>query len=196
MKIKNDFIGKIKCLFRRVKKLELSQEAGTTVSWTEVVGKPTTFAPAAHTHPISAVTGLQAELNGKVESGDLSTVATSGSYGDLTGVPTTFPPATHTHTIAQVTGLQGELDGKADSADIPDVSGFATTSALTTGLAGKANTSHTHTIAQVTGLQGALDAKLTATQGAAVTDAVDETDVVAQFNSLLASLRASGVIAT
>lgn len=149
MKIKNDFISKIKCLFRRVKKLELSQEAGTTVSWSEVTDKPTTFAPAAHTH-----------------------------------------------TIAQVTGLQGELDSKANSTDIPDVSGFATINELTTGLADKANTSHTHTIAQVTNLQTELNNKLTASQGAAVADAVDETDVVAQFNSLLASLRAAGIIST
>lgn len=33
-------------------------------------------------------------------------------------------------------------------------------------------------------------------QGAAVADAVDETDVVAQFNSLLASLRTAGAIVT
>lgn len=33
-------------------------------------------------------------------------------------------------------------------------------------------------------------------QGAAVADAADETEVVAQFNALLASLRAAGVIAT
>lgn len=33
-------------------------------------------------------------------------------------------------------------------------------------------------------------------QGAAVADAADSTEVVAQFNALLASLRAAGVIAT
>lgn len=31
-----------------------------TVSWADVEGKPSTFAPAAHTHTIAQVTGLQA----------------------------------------------------------------------------------------------------------------------------------------
>lgn len=118
------------------------------------------------------------------------------TWANVSGKPSTFTPSAHTHVIGDVTGLQGELDSKADSADIPDVSGFATTSALTSGLAGKANTSHTHTVAQVTGLQGELDSKLTATEGAAVADATDETDVVAQFNALLASLRTAGVISS
>lgn len=155
-----------------------------TVTWANVSGKPSTFTPSAHTHVIGDVTGLQAELDGFATSAEL----TSGLAGKAN--------TSHTHTIAQVTGLQGELDSKADSTDIPDVSGFATTSALTTGLAGKANTSHTHTVAQVTGLQGELDSKLTATEGAAVADSADETDVVVQFNALLASLRTAGVISS
>lgn len=186
MKIKNDFIGKIKCLFRRVKKLELSQEAGTAVSWTEIVGKPTTFAPIVGTTASTAKAGDWTPTAGDIPNLATSKI-TSGTFADAR-IPSL--------AISKITGLQGELDNKADSADIPDVSGFATTSALTTGLSGKANTSHTHTIAQVTNLQTELNNKLTASQGAAVTDAVDETDVVAQFNSLLASLRASGVIAT
>lgn len=118
------------------------------------------------------------------------------TWANVSGKPSTFTPSAHTHVIEDVTGLQAELDGKAVPGDIPDVSGFATNAELTSGLAGKANTSHTHTVAQVTGLQGELDSKLTATEGVAVVDATDETDVVAQFNALLASLRTAGVISS
>jgi hypothetical protein len=34
-------------------------------SWNEITGKPSTFPPAAHTHPISEVSGLQTALDGK-----------------------------------------------------------------------------------------------------------------------------------
>jgi len=36
-------------------------------TWDEVSGKPTAFPPAAHTHTISQVTGLQAALDGKMD---------------------------------------------------------------------------------------------------------------------------------
>ena len=52
------------------------------VVWGNVTGKPSTFAPATHTH----------------------------AWDDVTGKPSTFAPTTHTHTIANVTGLQALLD--------------------------------------------------------------------------------------
>lgn len=62
---------------------------------------------------------------------------------------------------------------------------------------GASPTSHTHTIANVTNLQTSLDAKITATKGVAVADstATDVAGLVANFNSLLASLRTAGIIA-
>ena len=45
-------------------------------SWSEVTGKPSTFAPSAHTH----------------------------DWDDISGKPSTFAPSSHTHTWAQVTG--------------------------------------------------------------------------------------------
>lgn len=152
-------------------------------------------AASSHTHTIAQVSGLQDELDSKAASVDIPDVSGFATADALTSGLAGKANTSHTHTIAQVTGLQGELDSKAGTGDIPDVSGFATSSELTSGLAGKANTSHTHTIAQVTGLQDALDSKLSATQGEAVTDATDETDVVTQLNALLASLRTGGIIA-
>lgn len=34
--------------------------------WAKLLGVPTTFAPSAHSHPVSGVTGLQADLDGRV----------------------------------------------------------------------------------------------------------------------------------
>lgn len=103
--------------------------AGGTPSWSDVTGKPSTFAPSI---------------------GATSTTAVAGNDARLTDART---PKAHTHATADVTGLDTALAGKQATGD------YATNTALTTGLAGKAATSHTHTIANVTGLQTALDAK-------------------------------------
>jgi hypothetical protein len=47
-----------------------------SVTWDDVTGKPSTFAPSAHTHPISAITSLQATLDGKVDENSAITPAT------------------------------------------------------------------------------------------------------------------------
>ena len=158
----------------------------STVSWENIEDKPETFAPTIGTTEDTAKAGDWTPAAGDIPNLATSKI-TSGTFADAR-IPSL--------AISKITGLQAELNSKADSTDIPDVSGFATTSELTSGLAGKANTSHTHTVAQVTGLQGELDSKLTATEGAAVPDATDETDVVAQFNALLSSLRTAGVISS
>ena len=65
-----------------------------------------------HTHEISDVTGLQAELDGKSPTGH------SHPWSDLTGVPTEFVPSAHQHAIGDVSGLQAALDGKAPASSI------------------------------------------------------------------------------
>lgn len=40
--------------------------SGGPVSWNDVTGKPSTFPPSAHTHPISQVVGLQDALDLKI----------------------------------------------------------------------------------------------------------------------------------
>lgn len=44
-----------------------------TIDWAAVTGKPTTFTPAAHTHAIADVTGLQDALDGKQATLDSGT---------------------------------------------------------------------------------------------------------------------------
>src|SRR4051812_32937067 len=159
-----------------------------TVDWAEILDKPTTFPPDAHTHVIPDVTGLQAVLDDKAA-------------------------LVHTHVVADVTGLQPALDAKAPlaspvftgnpTAPTPTV-GDADTSIATTAFVAQALVAvgagipeapndgqtygrkslgwtildvtpaggelsgvpapsppsvHTHVIADVTGLQPALNAK-------------------------------------
>lgn len=111
-------------------------------------------------------------------------------YADLGGGEV----APHTHEIADINGLQTALNGKANTSHTHEISQV---NGLQSALDGKANASHTHSISQVSGLQAALDSKLTATQAAAQADstAADVATLVADFNALLAKLRAAGIMA-
>lgn len=64
--------------------------ADITPAWSAIPDKPSTFTPSSHTHPISEVTNLQTELNGKAAS-------------------------SHTHAIGDITNLQTSLDNKVSS---------------------------------------------------------------------------------
>ena len=141
----------------------LDGKAATTHShsWTQVTGKPATFAPAAHVHAIADTTGLQAALDGKaatdhahgwdaITDKPLTFPATAHvhAWSEVTDKPAVFPPADHGHAVADVTGLRGELDGKAALSHghtVADVTG------LQTALDGKAATTHSHSWTQVTG---------------------------------------------
>lgn len=88
-------------------------------------------APAAHTHSISDVSGLQAELDNAATPQTLSltgsdlTLSGSGgtvaipdpTWGKVQEKPSTFPPEAHTHTMGEVSGLDGELSGTITSPD-------------------------------------------------------------------------------
>lgn len=122
-------------------------ELAEAVAWANVTGKPTTFAPSAHAHPIADVTGLQTALDGKLGSTataaaatKLATARTFTFSGDLTGSFTFDGSAnvsasaqvadnSHNHTIANITSLQTTLDGKAATAHTHgsgDITDFAT----------------------------------------------------------------------
>lgn len=141
--------------------------AGTT-DWNGITNKPATFAPSAHTHPISDVTGLQTALDGK---------QAAGSYA----------AASHSHVIGDVTGLQTALDGKqatlVSGTNIKTVNGnnllgsgdvviggaaawgsitgtLSSQTDLQTALNGKANSSHTHPSTDITDFNTAVDARI------------------------------------
>ena len=70
----------------------------TGSDWANITSKPTTFAPAPHTHPQSDVTGLTACL--------------TGSAAQIAGIQANLPllaSKTHTHATADVTGLDTRL---------------------------------------------------------------------------------------
>ena len=64
---------------------------GTAINWSTLTGKPATFPPSSHTHPISEVAGLQTALNSK---------QAAGSYA----------PATHTHDASAITSGTLSID--------------------------------------------------------------------------------------
>lgn len=112
---------------------------------------------------VEGITGVQVD-----NSDPLNPVINAPTYEQVTGKPSTFAPAAHEHPFTEITGT-------ATAGQIPTLA-----------------------ISKISGLQGALDAKLEASQGAAVADSVaaDVATLVADFNALLASLRAAGIIAT
>ena len=70
--------------------LRVATGGPSSVEWTTVLNKPTSFTPSIHTHP----------------------------WADITDKPTEFTPVSHNHTISQVTGLQSVIDDKADKSQI------------------------------------------------------------------------------
>jgi hypothetical protein len=83
---------------------------GGTTAWTDVVGKPSTFPPSAHTHPESDVTGLVAALAGKADS--------PVSWNDLTdrpdissgGLAYVWDADTQQYTVSSSTVYVGPVD--------------------------------------------------------------------------------------
>lgn len=67
-----------------------SSGPSVTVNWGNLPGKPTTFPPAAHTHPWSAVTGKPSTFPAAVHSHVVA-------WAQVTSKPATFPPAAHAH---------------------------------------------------------------------------------------------------
>ena len=108
---------------------KLSSEAGyavytagaaSSVDWSGITNKPTTFTPASHTQAASTITGLAvvatsgnySDLNGKPTIPSKVSQLTNDSgyitgvtWDDVTGKPTTFTPASHTQAASTITGL-------------------------------------------------------------------------------------------
>lgn len=114
-------------------------EVADAAPWAGITGKPTSFTPASHSHPISQVTGLQAALNAKAA---LASPA-------LTGTPTapTATAGTNTTQIASTAFVAAAIGALIDAAPgamdtlnelaaaLGDDPNFATT--VTNALAGK-----------------------------------------------------------
>ncbi|MCG6816998.1 phage tail protein [Moraxella catarrhalis] len=156
----------------------------------EIASLKRTKADLSHTHTMSEVTDLSAELERyalKTElnniSVDTSHLATKSSVNELSEQIATKADQSHRHAIGDITNLQRELDNKANSnhshawnsiTDKPttlagygitdaissDTTAFVTSDALNRALTTKASINHQHTITEVSGLQGILNNKL------------------------------------
>lgn len=111
----------------KVPAAQLPTSSGGAPTWNDVVNKPTSFVPTAHTHAVLDVTGLQAILDGKQDAGS-------------------YAPLSHSHTIDSIVDLEDVLDGKQPVGDYAltseldtkqDAGDYATNAALSNGLATK-----------------------------------------------------------
>ena len=94
-------------------------------AWGEVTGKPSTYAPSAHTHTIANVTGLQAALDGKAASSHthayvptsltVNGKALSGNIS-LTAADVGAAASNHSHSYLPLSG--GTLTGSLTGAEI------------------------------------------------------------------------------
>ncbi len=142
-------------------------------AWADITGKPSTFAPSAHTHAQSEVTGLTSALAAKAP---LASPA-------LTGNPTapTQTAGNNTTRLATTAFVQAAISGAGAGDMLKSVydtndDGIvdAAASVPWTGVTGKPSTftpsAHTHAIADVTSLQATLDGKSNTGHGHAIAD--------------------------
>lgn len=73
----------------------VADASGTSsVDWSSVLNKPSTFTPSAHTHAISDVTSLQTSLDGKANTSHTHTLSQITDY-----TPPVIPEVTFTNTL-------------------------------------------------------------------------------------------------
>lgn len=194
---------------------------GGTVLWSDIEELPLSFPPSNHLHTTEEISDSGATGRSVLKAADASTArsaigagtsnlalgtsagtAKAGDYhptwAQVTGKPATFAPADHTHTASQISDAStvGQNVLKAANAAAARTAIEAGTSSLTVGsvagaalaaagAAGSASTAarsdHTHPIPKA------------ATQ--ADSTAEDVAGLVADFNALLAKLRAAGLLA-
>lgn len=143
------------------------------VDYSTIINKPSVFVPAAHTHIISDVTGLQTALDGKqTADDDLTAIAAlSGLAGllrktgdgvwtlDTNTYLTTFSETDPVFLASAASGITSTQISNWDTAF--GWGNHASVGYLTQAAADLeyAQIVHTHTISDVTGLQTALDSK-------------------------------------
>jgi ferric-dicitrate binding protein FerR (iron transport regulator) len=114
-------------------------EAADAAPWAGITGKPTSFPPAAHSHAISQVTGLQTALDAKAPLASPALTGTPTAPTAVTGTNTT-QVATTAFVAAAIGALIDAAPGAMDTlnelaAALGDDPNFATT--VTNALAGK-----------------------------------------------------------
>lgn len=100
---------------------------GASIPYSTLTGRPDTYAPSAHTHPINDISGLQAALDQKLGVG--STIP----YTSLTGTPA-IP--TNTNQLINGSGYitNAALSGYATTSSLAGYTTFAQLASATSGL--------------------------------------------------------------
>ena len=85
--------------------VEYTAGAASTVPWSGITGKPSTFTPTAHSHTIANVSGLQDALNGKATSAQGAKADTAVQSVKITGSETEYKTGTNVVLPAYPTTL-------------------------------------------------------------------------------------------
>lgn len=144
---------------------QVNPDWNSTSGVSQILNKPSSFVPSAHTHPISDVVGLQTSLDSKATVAQAKQAAPVQSVNGQIGDVSLAIPAAQIQSDwnqSNTTALDYIKNKPAiPTVNYPVVSVNSKTGAvvLTSSDVGAASVSHTHTIADVTGLQTALDSK-------------------------------------
>lgn len=104
--------------------------SATSVPWSGVTGKPTTFTPSAHKHTKSDITdfptsmvnpnSITVTLNGGTTEGTNKFTYNGGSAKTINITPSNIGAAasSHSHSISNITNLQSTLDAKAENSTL------------------------------------------------------------------------------
>ncbi len=148
---------------------------------TQILNKPTSFTPSAHTHVISDVTGLQAALDSKATPAQASAAAPVQSVNGQVGNVSLAIPAAQIQSDWNQSNTSA-LDYIKNKPTIPSVNypvvsvnGKTGAVVLTNTDVGAAATSHTHSFADITG-------KPTTLSGYGIADAVSQSSLTTTLN--------------
>lgn len=141
-----------------------SHEGGAT-DWTQITNKPTTFAPSAHTHTQTDITGLNTTLSGKADTTALTThTNNTANPHNVTKSQVGLANVDNTSDSAKPisTATQTALNLKADASGLTGHTGDTNNPhAVTKTQVGLPNVDNTSDLAKPvsTATQAALDAK-------------------------------------
>ena len=126
--------------------------AGGVADWPDILNKPITFPPAAHTHPIGAIETTNSPTGDKVLGAGGAWVDQAVQWAnvinpptfypaephahpwsEVTGKPTTFAPATHSHAWGEITGKPTKFAPAAHTHATGDITNFQEYTIISSG---------------------------------------------------------------
>lgn len=85
--------------------------SASSVPWSGVTGKPSTFTPSSHTHTKSQITDFPTSMPASdVYAWAKASSKPSYAWSEITGKPSTFTPASHTHNYAGSSSAGGSAN--------------------------------------------------------------------------------------